>query len=64
MKVETATFIVRVVCMTLAFSFAFLSFLTVDDALKRQFAVMAASPLVVGIMILTFLCVYWNMKLA
>jgi hypothetical protein len=61
-KVETAAFVVRVVCMTLAFSFAFLSFRTVADALKRQFAVMAASPLVAGIMILIFLCVYWKMK--
>jgi hypothetical protein len=57
-KVETAAFVVRVVCMTLSFSFAFLSFRTVDDALKRQFAVMAASPLVAGIIILIFLCVY------
>lgn len=57
-----AAFIVRVVCMSLSFSFALLSFRTVDDALKRQFAIMAASPLVVEIIILTFLCAYWKMK--
>ena len=63
MKVENAAFVVRAVCMVLSFCFAFLSFQAVDDSLKRQFAVIAASPLVVGIVILGFLGVCWKLKL-
>jgi hypothetical protein len=62
LKVEIVALIVRAVCTALAFSFAFLSFQAANEVWKRQFAVMAASPLVVGVIILAFLGVYWKMK--
>ena len=49
--------------MVLSFGFAFLSFQAVNDSLKKQFAVIAASPLVVGVVILGFLGVCWKLKL-
>jgi hypothetical protein len=53
---------VQAVCMSLSFCFAFLSFEAVDDALRWQLATLAASSLVAGIIVLTFLVVHLRMK--
>jgi hypothetical protein len=62
LKVEMVGVIVRVVCMSLSFFFAFLSFQVVDEALRRQLAILAASPLVIGIVVLTSLVAYLRAK--
>lgn len=54
--------LVRTVCTVLSLSFAFLFFQVADDALKSQLAVLTASSIVVGIAILAFLAVDWEMR--
>jgi TRAP-type C4-dicarboxylate transport system permease small subunit len=54
--------IVRVACLSLSLFFAFLCFQVVDDALRRQLAALAASLLLIGMVILTSLVVYLRVK--
>jgi len=58
------TVVVLAVCIFLSFYFAFLSFQAVDDAVKKQLVMLAASSLITGVMILTCLTVYLGIKKA
>lgn len=62
MKVELVGVIVRAVCTSVSFCFAFLSLQAIDDALRRQFATLSASFLIIGLMVLASLVAYLRAK--
>ena len=64
MKVELVGVIVRAVCTSVSFCFAFLSLSAIDDALRRQLATLSASSLIIGIIVLTLLIAYLRVKAA
>lgn len=62
MKVEFVGVIVRAVCTSVSFCFAFLSLSAIDDALRRQLATLSASSLIVGLIVLASLIAYLRVK--
>jgi hypothetical protein len=56
--------IVRAVCLSLSFCFAFFSFQAMDDSLRRLLATLAASSLFVGMIALALLVAHLRMKAA
>jgi hypothetical protein len=60
--VELVGVIVRVVCTSVSFCFAFLSLSAMDDALRRQLATLSASSLIIGLMVLASLVAYLRVK--
>lgn len=55
---ELVAVIVRAVCTSLSFWFAFMCFQAVDWSLKRQLAALAASSLIVGVGLLVSLNIF------
>jgi threonine/homoserine/homoserine lactone efflux protein len=64
LKIESASIIVVAVCTFITFYFSFLSFQVADDALKRQFLILAAVFLLAGAIIFSCLMVYSGIKRA
>lgn len=64
MKVESLAILFITICIFLSFYFAFLSFQTIDDALKKQLVTFAASSLLAGGMILACMTIYLGFKKA
>ena len=63
LKVESITVVILAICIFLSFYFTFLSFQTVDDALKKEFVTLAASSLITGVIILACLTIsFWINK--
>jgi len=61
--VESIIVVILAICIFLSFYFTFLSFQTVDDALKKEFVTLAASSLITGVIILTCLTIsFWIEK--
>jgi len=58
LKVELVAVIVRAVCTSLSFCFAFMCFQAIDCSLKRQLAALAASSLIVGVGLLVSLSIF------
>jgi uncharacterized membrane protein len=63
-KIEAATLIFIVICISLSFYLAFLSFQTLDETLSKQLVAFAASFLITGITIFVALTVYLAMNKA
>ncbi|MDH7564710.1 MAG: hypothetical protein QHH24_07555 [Candidatus Bathyarchaeota archaeon] len=64
MRVESATLAVLTLCIFLAFYFAFLSFQISDEAVKKQFVLLAASSVITGAVLAACLAVFFSMKKA
>jgi len=64
LKVESATVVVLTICIFLSFYFTFLSFQTIDDALKKQLVTLAAYSLITGVTILASLMIHLGIKKA
>jgi hypothetical protein len=62
LKVELVAVIVRTVCTSLSFCFAFMCFQAIDFSLKRQLAALAAFSLIVGIGILVSLTIFLRIE--
>ena len=62
MKAESAILVAVSVCIFLSFYFSLLSFLSVEDTLKRQFVLLAMYSLLSGIIVFGCLIVYIAMK--
>jgi TRAP-type C4-dicarboxylate transport system permease small subunit len=63
LKVESIIVVILAICIFLSFYFTFLSFQTVDDALKKEFVTLAASSLITGVIILACLTIsFWINK--
>jgi hypothetical protein len=63
-KIEAVTLIFIVICISLSFYLAFLSFQTLDETLSKQLVTFAASFLITGITIFAALTVHLGMKKA
>lgn len=63
-KIEAATLIFIVICISLSFYLAFLSFQTLDETLSKQLVAFAASFLIAGITIFAALTVHVGIKKA
>jgi len=63
-KIEAVTLIFIVICISLSFYLAFLSFQTLDETLSKQLVAIAASFLITGIAIFTALTVHVGIKKA
>jgi len=64
LKVESITVVIVAICIFLSFYFTFLSFQTVDDALKKQFVTLAAYSLITGVMLLACITISLGIKKA
>jgi len=64
LKVESITVVILAICIFLSFYFTFLSFQTVNDALKKQFVTLAASSLITGVIILACITISFGIKKA
>jgi len=62
LKLEAAILTVIGVCIFLAFYFAFLSFQTIDDVVKKQFVTIALYSLIAGIVIFASLMIHLGIK--
>ena len=62
MKAESAILVAISVCIFLSFYFSLLSFLSVEESLKRQFVLLAVYSLLSGIIVFGCLMVYLVMK--
>jgi hypothetical protein len=62
--VESIIVVILAICIFLSFYFTFLSFQTVDDALKKQLVTLAASSLITGVTILASLMIHLGIKKA
>jgi uncharacterized membrane protein len=62
--VESITVVIVAICIFLSFYFTFLSFQTVDDALKKQFVTLAAYSLITGVMLLACITISLGIKKA
>jgi len=60
--VESITVVILAICIFLSFYFTFLSFQTVDDALKKQLVTLAAYSLITGVIILSSLMIHLGIK--
>ncbi|MCW3993628.1 MAG: hypothetical protein NWE85_03565 [Candidatus Bathyarchaeota archaeon] len=63
-KIEAAALIFIMICISLSFYLAFLSFQTLDETLSKQLVAYAASFLIAGITIFTALTVHVGIKKA
>jgi len=63
-KIEAVTLTFIVICISLSFYLAFLSFQTLDETLSKQLVAYAASFLITGITIFTALTVHLGIKKA
>lgn len=63
-KIEAVTLIFIVVCISLSFYLAFLSFQTLNETLRKQLVVFAASFLITGITVFAALTVHLGIKKA
>jgi hypothetical protein len=61
-KIEAVILIFTVTCISLSFYLAFLSFQTLDEALRKQLVTFAASFLVMGMVIFAALTVHIGIK--
>jgi len=64
LKVESIIVVILAICIFLSFYFTFLSFQTVDDALKKQFVTLAASSLITGVILLACITISFGIKKA
>jgi len=64
LKVESITVVILAICIFLSFYFTFLSFQTVDDALKKQLVTLAAYSLITGVIILACITISLGIKKA
>ena len=64
LKVESITVVILVICIFLSFYFTFLSFQTVDDALKKQLVTLAAYSLITGVILLACITISFGIKKA
>ena len=64
LKVESITVVILTICIFLSFYFTFLSFQTVDDALKKQLVTLAAYSLITGVIILACITISLGIKKA
>lgn len=62
MKAESAIIAAVSVCIFLAFYFSYLSLQAFEDALKKQFVLLALSSLLTGAVIFGCLIIYFGMK--
>jgi len=62
LKAESAIVIAASVCIFLTFYFSYLSLQALDDALKRQFVLLALVSLLAGVMIFGCLAVYFGIR--
>jgi hypothetical protein len=62
--VESITVVILAICIFLSFYFTFLSFQTIDDALKKQLVTLAASSLITGVIILACITISLEIKKA
>jgi len=62
LKAESAILVAISVCIFLSFYFSLLSFLSVEESLKRQFVLLAVYSLLSGIIVFGCLMVYLVMK--
>jgi len=64
LKVESITVVILTICIFLSFYFTFLSFQTVDDALKKQLVTLAAYSLITGVILLACITISFGIKKA
>jgi TRAP-type C4-dicarboxylate transport system permease small subunit len=64
LKAESITVVILAICIFLSFYFTFLSFQTVDDALKKQLVTLAASSLITGVIMLACITISLGIKKA
>ena len=64
LKVESIIVVIIAICIFLSFYFTFLSFQTVDDALKKQLVTLAASSLITGVIMLACITISLGIKKA
>ena len=64
LKVESIIVVIVAICIFLSFYFTFLSFQTIDDALKKQFVTLAAYSLITGVMLLACITISLGIKKA
>ena len=64
LKVESITVVILAICIFLSFYFTFLSFQTVDDALKKQLVTLAAYSLITGVIMLACITISLGIKKA
>lgn len=64
LKVESITLMILALCIFLSFYFTFLSFQTIDDTVKKQLVILAASSLITGVVIFACLTIYIGIKKA
>jgi len=64
LKVESIAVTVVTICIFLSFYFAFLSFQSIDDVLKKQLVTFAVSSLITGGIILACMTIYLGIKKA
>jgi hypothetical protein len=62
LKVESGIVIAFMICVFLSFYFVYLSFQTVEDALKKQLVALAVYSLVAGVAMLACVTLYFGMK--
>ena len=62
MKAESVTLVVLVICIFLSFYFAYLSFQTIDDALRKELVIFAASSLITGVVVFACMTIYLGIK--
>ena len=64
LKVESIIVVILAICIFLSFYFTFLSFQTVDDALKKQLVTLAAYSLITGVIMLACITISLGIKKA
>ena len=64
LKLESITVVILAICIFLSFYLTFLSFQTVDDALKKQLVTLAASSLITGVIMLACITISLGIKKA
>jgi hypothetical protein len=64
LKAESAALVILTLCIFLTFYFSFLSFQSLDEAIKKQLVTLAIYSLLTGIMILTSLIIHLVIKKA
>jgi hypothetical protein len=62
--VESIIVVILAICIFLSFYFTFLSFQTVDDALKKQLVTLAAFSLITGVILLACITISFGIKKA
>jgi hypothetical protein len=62
LKVESGIVIAFIICVFLSFYFVYLSFQTVEDALKKQLVALAVYSLAAGVAVLACITLYFGIK--